>query len=324
MPDLPWELLATRVGRYLQGVYVTATLSGATLIGELMVRAVDGPSSNRRQAVLDAISAVTSAGKSVFVVVLVAAMVVLISYAVGTGLRYLIWAALYTIQAIVQAMTIATRLGSPKRRLQEWIRHQAGDTELRRARRSVTIHGERIDVERPVGVLVFVWTLLRNRTPTGKQTWESLTYSYGEDQVRDALAGHPIRTPITDDWQVEAVGEYCLLWLKRYAPDMAITPSTTRFLVGTTIFVPAVLLPGTLRSVYADIPNVMEWVDRLTPGLMVLLVYLLLTSFRNQGASAQTFRRFVLVQLIQGSRSPAATPTDISVVSPVIPPPPPS
>ena len=47
MPNLPWDLLASRLGRYLQLSYVSAALAGFCLVGEIIIRNLKGTPAHR-------------------------------------------------------------------------------------------------------------------------------------------------------------------------------------------------------------------------------------------------------------------------------------
>ena len=48
MLEVPWELIASRLGRYLQLSYVTAVVAGATILLAIWVDSLDGSSEHRR------------------------------------------------------------------------------------------------------------------------------------------------------------------------------------------------------------------------------------------------------------------------------------
>jgi hypothetical protein len=106
MPDVPWELLASRLSRYLQLSYVLAVTAGATLSFCAWVAALNGTPASRRHQIKLRVTDVTSHHNAWFVLVLLIA-VVTGCYLVGSILRYFtnwvvskIMIAWYTIIAI--------------------------------------------------------------------------------------------------------------------------------------------------------------------------------------------------------------------------------
>ena len=51
MPNLPWDLLAGRLGRYLQLSYISAVLAGFCLVGEIVIRSLNGTPAQRRHRI---------------------------------------------------------------------------------------------------------------------------------------------------------------------------------------------------------------------------------------------------------------------------------
>lgn len=316
MPNLLWDLLATRLGGYLQLSYVTPAVAGTALAAEIAIRTLDGPPVVRRKQVVDWFEAATTGQKSILLVVLLVVAFFAISFAAGIAVRYLVGTSVHMVRTITSFLSTITGFRRHKFAVGEKLRGLAEvrDSEpSERPRHYVVVNGQALDTGKPMGALLYAWELLRRR-PRGREVWHSLVNSYGEDRVKTALKRHPITTPVTEDWQIHAVGEYCFLWLRRFAPDMAITPSATRSLVVSTLFIPALLLPGTLRQLFGDLSASALWIDRSTPMFFVILMYLLLTSFRDTGIAAQLFHRFVVVQLMLDSdgRSPTDEPEPAS------------
>ena len=167
--------------------------------------------------------------------------------------------------------------------------------------RFVTMFGQEFNLKHPLGAVAYVWMTLHSRYPAGKQLWEVLANTYGEERVISALAAHPIPVPIEYPWQVPSVAEYCRLWLYKYAPDMAVTTAATGSLLATTVFIPVLFLRGSLIAAFGPTAEVSRW-TWLWLVVTLLLLYLIVTSQRAHRATFQLFYRFVTVQLIEHSR----------------------
>jgi hypothetical protein len=307
MPNIPWDLLASKLGRYLQLSYLAAVLAGACIAGELIVRALHGSPAQRRRSMATAMSNVKTGHENVLVVILVIIVVILLAYAVGALTRY-VTAAVFQFAASLffgflgivnfwswwfnsdlrgSLLGTADEDSGPKRIL--GLRH---------------INERTYDVKRPLGAIAYIWQFLSPNLKA-KELWDLLARTYGEQCVISALAAHPIQTPFQDS-QIPGISEYCRLWLNKFAPDMAVTNSEAGRLIATTFFIPVLLLPSSLWLVSYSMYSRGWWYFMWLIVVLVFL-YVLITSSVTSGRGGRTVTqllvRFVTVQLIEQSRN---------------------
>src|SRR5215471_7416777 len=89
MPNIPWDLLTSRLGRYLQLSYISAVIAGACIIGELIVRALSGSPAQRRHSIAVAISKIVHSHMNVLTAVLLVILAILVAYVVGASARFI-------------------------------------------------------------------------------------------------------------------------------------------------------------------------------------------------------------------------------------------
>jgi hypothetical protein len=308
MPNLPWDLLAGRLGRYLQLSYISAVIAGFCLVGEIVVRNLKGTPAQRRQRIATAISSIGGNHRNFWVVALLIVISIVLAYVIGASMRYLVQAAYSFVYTSFSALFFVTGLTRKWFLVKQSLRTRIAPEEIERTpqpaqrhlRRVVTVSGQEFNIANPLGAIAYVWTAIR-RYPTGKQLWEVLTNVYGEERVISALASHPIPVPIEHPWQVSSVVEYCRLWLNKYTPDMAVTTAATGYLIASTVFIPVLFLQGSLLAAFGTTAQVHRWAW-LWPIVTLLLLYLIVTSPRAPRTTFQLFFRFVTVQLIEQSR----------------------
>lgn len=309
MPNIPWDLLTSKLGRYLQLSYISAVLAGACIIGEFIVRALSGSPARRRQSAATAISKVVHSHVNVLIVILLVILAILAAYVVGVSVRFITIAVtnfasnwFYRLRSLTDywSWLIRGREEFLKKYAAPKIPEPYGDRGrfIRLGRGPV---GHMYDVKRPLGALAYLWDISHHKYPEGKEIWQLISATYGEERVISALAAHPIRTPIEGSSDIAGVYDYCRLWLNKYAPDMAVTVSATGRLIAFTFFIPVLLLPGSLwlvsYGVYARGGWHFIWIV-----VILFFLYQIIVRARGGNVVYQLFYRFVTVQLIEQSR----------------------
>jgi hypothetical protein len=132
MPEVPWELIASRLGRYLQLSYVTAVVAGATILLAIWVDSLDGSPEHRRSQMTEQTTNLTSHRGVLFVVILALAAVVA-CYLVGIVVRYLTWWAANKLRLVTMAVMGLTGIS---RAIHEARRRFFAKAELRSKRHS--------------------------------------------------------------------------------------------------------------------------------------------------------------------------------------------
>jgi Pentapeptide repeats (8 copies) len=311
MPNIPWDLLTNKLGKFLQLSYISAVIAGACLIGELIVRARSDSPAQRRQSVVTGISKVIHSHINVIIVVLLVVAAVLAAYIVGATVRFItgtIWS--FTINWFFRLLSLTDYLSWWRSGRDKFLKKFAApksaepytDGHHRWIRYGRPPDKRKYDLKRPIGVLAYLWDMSHRMYPQGKELWETVTYVYGEEHVISALAGHPIGTPIQDQNQVRSLAEYCRLWLNKYAPDMAVTLSQTGRLIAFTFLIPVLLLPGSLRLVSYDTYARGGW-HFIWLVVVLFFLYLIIIPGRRDRAIFELFFRFITVQLIEQSRN---------------------
>lgn len=312
MPEVPWELLATRLGRYLQLSYVSAVVAGAFVLFAVWVDAIGGPPEQRRSEISKRLTQVTAHRSILFVVILVLVMI-FVSYLVGGGIRNLTWWAANKVRVAWQAAMVLTGVGliMYKARMRFFQMADVQTTHMEHAERtdqvyrgrSAWIEDKRFNISTPIGVLAYLWSMLSLTRPKPDQVWANIVRTYGESRVAKVLKPHPVQVSGENAWRMESVSEYCNFWLLRYAKDLAITPSATRALIASSAFVPVFFIPSVFENVLGTDASLTQWANRLEFWIAIVLLYLILSGQRNRGAATDVFRRFVLVQLLEDAET---------------------
>jgi hypothetical protein len=84
---VPWEVIASRVERFLRLRYVAATVAGLVLVTELTFLALPGTPAHRRGLIVEAAKRVAGTRPSTLTVLLFVALVLLTSYLIGSLAR---------------------------------------------------------------------------------------------------------------------------------------------------------------------------------------------------------------------------------------------
>jgi hypothetical protein len=312
MPEVPWEFLATRLGRYLQLSYVSAVIAGAIILFSIWTEAIGGTPEHCRFEISKQLTQVTSHRSIVYIVTSIFVTIV-VCYIVGSAVRYLTWWVVNKVRVIWLAIMGLTGLHLAfykfRRRFSGMAEEQiqpntpSARREEPHRRRLLGVGGKDFDVATPRGAVAYLWSVFALTNPTADQIWSSLTGTYGKKHVLKVLRPHPIHVPPTENWQMEAAAEYCHFWLLRYAKDVAVTLSATRALIASSMLVPVFFVPSALENVLGAQNSIVHWADLLEIWVLIILFYLVFTGQRNRGAAADVFRRFVLVQLLEDAHA---------------------
>jgi len=311
MSNIPWDLLTNKLGKYLQLSYISAVVAGACLIGEFIVRVLSGSPAQRRQSVATAISNIIHNHVNILVVIALIILAVMVAYVVGVSFRFITGTVTsFVLNWFFRLLSLMDYWSwwpaKRKELLEKFAVPKHAEPYTKQERRHIRQRGypdvQWYDLKRPLGAFAYLWDMSRHIYPQGKELWQSITYTYGEERVVTALAAHPIHTPIENPGEVSSAAEYFRLWLNKYAPDMAITLSQTGRLIAYTFFIPVLLLPGSLQALSYDMYATGGW-HLIWIIVILFLLYLIMTPGRRGRTNYELFFRFVTVQLIEQSRN---------------------
>jgi hypothetical protein len=314
MPDLPWEFLATRLGRFLQLGYIYAVVAGAFIISYFAAPSLGSTPQQRRAVVWNKLYQLTHpASADIFSTILIILGGLLACYLVGMIVRV----ATYRISSFVYLTAVnlfyQTEVG---RRWGNWKSEKGPSSlikyEYPRGRREVNlaIKGRQYRIPdwlAPLAGYLEQRVSYRLNRWSGKGLWSELTYIYGEEALTKVLVRHPIKISVLEKGDVNTYWDYCSSWLRRYAPGEAITPRATAYLTASSLLIPAWLLQHWSFLYLGDLSTAMGWINTISPLILLYFLYVLL-GFRGTKVDAPAvFRRFVTVQFLENSRVPERT-----------------
>lgn len=315
MPDLPWEFLATRLGRFLQLGYIYAVVAGAFIISYFIAPSLGHTPQQRRTLVWNKLYQLTHpATADIFSTILIILGGLLACYLIGMIVR----GATYRVSSFVYLTVVnffyQTKVG---RRWGNWKREKGPSSLIkyeypREGRRelNLAIHGQQYRIPDWLAPLVgYLETRVSYRLNrwSGQGLWSELTNMYGEEALKKVLARHPIKISILEDGYIFTYWDYCSSWLRRYAPGEAITPRATAYLTASSLLIPAWLLQHWSSLYFGDLTTVMRWINAISPLILLYFLYVLLGFRGTQVDAPAVFRRFVMVQFLESSRAPEKT-----------------
>jgi hypothetical protein len=308
----PWDLVATGLQRFLRLGYVATTVSGAVLVAEIVVLAIDGPPAHRRDLVRDWVTAVPHWHVKTSLLVLLVGAGLVGAYFVGAAARFVAVAA-FTLVTFVYHVVYSPFANARRRRAE------------RRAARKLVIHPpHRVStVEYVLEEVGEIWDGFRRRilipiyfglrsviAPVfplrlkSAAVWAALDGQFGREAVARVLERHPITVRQGDDeYKIIGAFPYCQMWLQRYTPDVAISRTAKRTVVLLAAIPPAVLLPSTLHALATDVSAVRPWLGWTWVVLVLAVSIAVINSLREGSLVAlSTFYRFVLLQFVEEGR----------------------
>lgn len=311
MPDLPWEFLATRLGRFLQLGYIYAVVAGAFIISYFAAPSLGPTPQQRRALVWNKLYQLTHpATVDIFSTILIILGSLLVCYLVGMIVRV----ATYRVSSFMYSTAVnffyQTEVG---RRWGRWKLEKGPSSlikyEYPRGRREVNLafNGGQYRIPDWLAPLVVYLELrisYRLNRWSGKGLWSELTSTYGEEALTKVLVRHPIKISVLEDGHVYAYWDYCSSWLRRYAPGEAITPRATAYLTASSLLIPAWLLQHWAFLYLGDLSTAMRWINAISPLILLYFLYVLLGFRGTQVDGPAVFRRFVVVQFLENSRAP--------------------
>jgi hypothetical protein len=299
--ELPWEVLASRFGKFLDAAYVATMLSGAFIIAELIIPLLPGPAEHRQQVLATLASRILTAKLNVFVVILLAVIAVVLSYLVGYIAIALFWGVLWSfVQNIYNFIRVLfSRPRSPDEK------SRVSPTGRRRI--SVGWGARReYDLGRPLDLLRYLFSSLTYPQMTQFQpaeVWGELKEKYGEDRVKTALTKHPINIEYGNEWQMYNVYDYFRLWLQRYTTDTPWASTENKSSLLGSMIVPLLLAPRAIESLLGHNIHYGLTLNLATAILASLLLVLAVTRI-GKDLPVIVFRHFVVVQLVEGTKPP--------------------
>jgi len=314
MPDIPWEFLATRLSRFLQLGYIYAVVAGAFIISYFVAPSL-GPTPQQRRALVEnkLYQLTHPATADIFSTILIILGGLLVCYLIGMIVRTVTYRISSFVYTTVVNFFYQTELG---RSWNNWKREKGPSSlikyEYPEGRREVNlaINGRQYRIPdwlAPPAVYLQLRVSSRLDRWSGKGLWDQLTYMYGEEALTKVLARHPIKISVLQEGYVFTYWDYCSSWLRRYAPGEAITPRATAYLTASSLLIPVWLLPHWSSLYLGDFSTAMRWINAISPLILLYFLYVLLGFRGTQVDGPAVFRRFVMVQFLEDSRTPERT-----------------
>jgi len=308
VPGLPWEFIATRLGRFLQLGYIYAVVAGVAIISYWIAPNLGETSGDRRELIGRYLYQWTHPRPNeILSTVLILVGLFVACYLVGSIVRTLTYRVTSAVRTVCLNVFYATVLG---RYWLDW--RESGEPVLRRTygdgkrwRYEIRVRSWRAHVPSwltvPVLLLESASYVVPRRRPM-KMVWEELVVTYGEEVLTNSLRRHPIKLSTLRAGHLGLYWEYCSSWLRANAPDEAITPRATNYLTASSLLVPVWLMTPWSQLYWDDVEGVVEITDKLAPWIILYFLYVLWGLRGAQVDAGGLFKRFVVVQLVEMSR----------------------
>lgn len=321
MPELPWNVLWERFGRFLELTYVVTTICGLIIAAEVAAIFSSGTPEYKQDLVASYISRFPPGDLNVFTVLGLALLIVIFAYLIGYSARALfvtIYGQLTRLAISIRYLVIELAYRTSYRRRRGPPGTSPGaSSRFERALMSLNTLYE--------GYHAYVskWREFRDqylpalRSPVlePEMVWNLLVGTYGETDVKRVLSKHPIGTDFQNvdrDFKtsgdrgfppsMDQVYEYCSAWLKRYAPDINPPQDFSRWGLRYTGAVPIILAPAAYSSLFensliADHPRIFTLV-----ALAFTLWMVRPPQTQVRSLPPLVFQRFVMAQFLSETR----------------------